>query len=723
MTWLLLFIACKPPSEVPFSPSAPSEPGSGPAAEPLGDRLEQPLTVNPLLMGFTAALVVRDREPGDAVQVWVGSFGGTTCPPTLDQCLPIGDAEVAVEGLANAEGTFAAPWPVPMDEGRYPVFLATVDGTVASLPVMRRIWAETPHQPYPRGFFGPTDPFDEPTESLFADPEPPLSLPPGDWFDLSLEGRGDRYVLETRGGEGFVFASWFVAQTDIEADFHPAGAMLRRGGPEDSDVTWFQPLEPGRWGQSWHGRSLADFAWSWDVFEEYGEFGGYYDVSWRIEPPEEPRTWFVDADADGYGDASRPMVDTRAPAGTVWRAGDCDDTASSIHPDAWDVCNDDVDTDCSGTDKPCRAAPAGDGPIRRFSAQQHYLGDGRNPSYVAAMGDTDGDGLRELWARQHGWAWKIDVAPGAQHEAVGVPVPGGWGDMAVGDFDGDGIQDVAYAGDTLFETGGVAISRTPVDLGDVDGAWARLHGAGAESLQVVHTQGEPRDELLVRGESSVWIVRAPVGERELSSVAVAELTSSVERVLGADLDGDGTDDLVAWLDDGTIALHRRPWTGPRTARADADALVSPLSRGGVMAVGDASGDGVPDLLTVSWDGIGAASTARLVLGPLFEPEPAILAIDSDRVLEQATLVDLTGDGVDDLVLVSEGTLDGRIYVVHGPVSGAVSLPDDADAILDRAGTRALGQSLWALDADDDGGTDLVHVDYAHTLDVLFGVPR
>jgi hypothetical protein len=67
-------------------------------------------------------------------------------------------------------------------------------------------------------------------------------------------------------------------------------------------------------------------------------------------------TYYRDADGDGAGDESMTMEGCTAPAGGwVLMAGDCDDTQSSVHPAATEVC-DDRDNDC---DSDVDEAPAG----------------------------------------------------------------------------------------------------------------------------------------------------------------------------------------------------------------------------------------------------------------------------------------------------------------------------------------------------------------------------
>jgi len=58
-------------------------------------------------------------------------------------------------------------------------------------------------------------------------------------------------------------------------------------------------------------------------------------------------TWYADADSDGYGDPASSQDDCHPPAGHVSNAGDCDDTAATTHPAAYELC-DSIDNDCDG---------------------------------------------------------------------------------------------------------------------------------------------------------------------------------------------------------------------------------------------------------------------------------------------------------------------------------------------------------------------------------------
>ncbi|HNH49824.1 MAG TPA: putative metal-binding motif-containing protein, partial [Myxococcota bacterium] len=71
------------------------------------------------------------------------------------------------------------------------------------------------------------------------------------------------------------------------------------------------------------------------------------------EDPVDPHSWYVDADGDGYGAAaSAPLLACVAPPSTAPYSAinsDCDDSDSTIHPGAIEVCDATrADEDCNG---------------------------------------------------------------------------------------------------------------------------------------------------------------------------------------------------------------------------------------------------------------------------------------------------------------------------------------------------------------------------------------
>jgi hypothetical protein len=65
------------------------------------------------------------------------------------------------------------------------------------------------------------------------------------------------------------------------------------------------------------------------------------------DTPVDRTTWYVDADADSYGVTTGTTLACTRPSGYAALSTDCDDTASSVHPGATEVCNS-IDDDCDG---------------------------------------------------------------------------------------------------------------------------------------------------------------------------------------------------------------------------------------------------------------------------------------------------------------------------------------------------------------------------------------
>ena len=59
-------------------------------------------------------------------------------------------------------------------------------------------------------------------------------------------------------------------------------------------------------------------------------------------------TWYLDADGDGYGDATVTVTSCDPPPGYVIDATDCDDASGFTYPGAPDDCYDGIDDDCAG---------------------------------------------------------------------------------------------------------------------------------------------------------------------------------------------------------------------------------------------------------------------------------------------------------------------------------------------------------------------------------------
>jgi hypothetical protein len=144
-----------------------------------------------------------------------------------------------------------------------------------------------------------------------------------------------------------------------------------------------------------------------------------------------------------------------------------------------------------------------------------------------------------------------------------------------------------------------------------------------------------------------------------------------------------------------------------------------------LSFGDTDGDGSVELLLASPD-VGVAW--------LFEQPPASAADERDAVsvltastgvLESHAIGDLDADGYDDLAIADPRDGDGAegvVWLLYGPIPANVELPRDAQLVLHPEEGDAIqtGDGLWFVDADGDGGDDLV-INGGWSLDILYGL--
>ena len=89
------------------------------------------------------------------------------------------------------------------------------------------------------------------------------------------------------------------------------------------------------------------------------------------------RVWYLDDDEDGFGNPDVSMEAIDQPLSYVSDNSDCNDNNSAIHPGAEEICGDGIDQDCNGGDLACPPDPSdvdndGDG----FTENQNDCNDG-----------------------------------------------------------------------------------------------------------------------------------------------------------------------------------------------------------------------------------------------------------------------------------------------------------------------------------------------------------
>lgn len=312
-----------------------------------------------------------------------------------------------------------------------------------------------------------------------------------------------------------------------------------------------------------------------------------------------------------------------------------------------------------------------------FDSVRTVLGPEPASQVHCAIGDVDGDGLPDLaWAGRHPWNVRFGVLRnlGGFAFAEMVTQNGRAGPIHVGDFSGDGHADLVVGRDVLLGNGAGAFTFSSTTAFEVQGT-ADLDQDGRLDLY---------------GWTNGAILWCRVGTDGVAGVA-QRLPSArdIRAVHAMDLAGDGWPDLVAVSGAGySIVVHaNRPGTGllslPRhaTGRQPVDLVAL-----------DANGDGAPDLVAANR---GERRLATLINdGTSFVPGATL---ETPAGLAMTEVADLDGDGAPEIVAMCD-------------TAGTVAIATiAAGSFIAHAGIAVAGtpQHLATGDLDDDGLLEIV----------------
>lgn len=293
--------------------------------------------------------------------------------------------------------------------------------------------------------------------------------------------------------------------------------------------------------------------------------------------------YYVDADRDGFG-AEERISSCGQPEAASEQSGDCDDSDSAVSPDAEPDCGDLVDNNCDGLsdcDTPTGALSTGNADATFYGSESSAFG-----SAVAGLGDLDGDGILDL-----GFGAPAEVEGGGAAYTYLSPT--------------SGVQETSDAASRLYDSESFTDAVGTYLMG------ADMNGDGIQDIIVTET-----------GSNSQFIAYGPIGQSQALSngdgVALLRWSGcggyahSVD--VGEDLlDQDGQRELVVGCPgydtggaDGAVAIVGGPiQSGSTSTHSVTDRLVDllVLSEDGnngqlgsfVSRAGDLDGDGVADL--------------------------------------------------------------------------------------------------------------------------------
>ncbi len=278
-----------------------------------------------------------------------------------------------------------------------------------------------------------------------------------------------------------------------------------------------------------------------------------------------------------------------------------------------------------------------------------------------------------------------------------------WG-IASGDFDEDGIGDVALCnGDFVNEPRTLRVLRG-TRAGSLQETWSDDHGSQVSAIAAGDMNGDGHLDLILvqHGTNpSLLVVHLGAGDGTFPLRIVNPAPFVSYDIDVADFDGDGKLDVVApqWGDVENVSLFRGNGNGLLQAGTPVAPDSSFLTTH--VEVGDVNGDARPDLLI-------QLTYPKLLLNAgdgEFSPVPPTTVGPAVLVSGLVRLHDFDGDGRDDLI----ANASPNIYVPPYPGSRIWRANEGGSLVPDGAAftSTAIGPDAHLADLDCDGSVDVV----------------
>ena len=412
--------------------------------------------------------------------------------------------------------------------------------------------------------------------------------------------------------------------------------------------------------------------------------------------------FYSDADGDGFGDPSATVNACEVPTGYAATDDDCDDTEATVNPGAEEVCDDGIDNNCDGEGGECSIDPEASDVVLWGAA----TGDEAGIS-VSGGGDLNSDGYD-------------DIVIGAKHESTSATQAGAayivYGGADLPEEMTLDAADVFLTGENSADKAGRTVQIVP----DVNGDGAADLLIGAPSWDTATKAEVGRMYIHFGGGSSGSLSDADVLVKGQNGANYLSLGMT-----GGDLNGDGEGDVlvgapgndIGGSNRGTIYVMYGPVSAGEVNAGDMSDYITGESNadevGSVLDMFDHNGDGIDDLIVgapKSDEGGTGAGSVYIVNGPVtgaLSLESADLQYTGESAADKfgtsvSSVGDLNDDGLDDLIAGApgddaEGPEAGAAYVIYGGAEAGGAMDDD-----DIYAVKVTGE-----DSDDQFGGNVV----------------
>ncbi|HTC94711.1 MAG TPA: FG-GAP-like repeat-containing protein [Terriglobales bacterium] len=318
--------------------------------------------------------------------------------------------------------------------------------------------------------------------------------------------------------------------------------------------------------------------------------------------------------------------------------------------------------------------------------------------HSVAVGDFNGDGIPDLAVANFDGS-NVSIFLGKPDGTFQSPINYATGfqpvAIAVGDFDGNGKLDLVTANSSNSNS-------ISVLLGNGDGSFHpavnRSIGSNPAFVAVADLNGDGKLDLVINSGSQLVVVLGTSDGTFSGNPLFYSLPPSPSSVAIGDLNGDGRPDVVVTSRAfGSVAILLNMGNGNLVGVSNYPVGSQPQS----VAIGDFNGDGKPDLVVVN-QGSNNVSVLLSNGGGLFQ-QPVNFNVGS--LPQSVAVTDLNSDGKLDLVVANQG--DGSVSLLLGNGAGSSQL-------FQPAGTYATGSSPQAIavaDFNGDGRPDIVTANY------------